>query len=199
MAFINIIPLRNANVESAFYFVDANVWIYSLESFSNLSDWENNYYQFFYDIVDSNLDPKPKILLPILLISEITNTYLRKIAMPEYKNAEGIDINTQFEFKRDYRPTRHYTDSFEKMMDDIYSLRDSIEFICDKNIVDEDNSLLKNSIGNFDYNDYIYYSLCKELNSQKRIIMLTNDKDFQVQDFEIITANRTLLTLRNSN
>lgn len=89
MAFINIIPLRNANVESAFYFVDANVWIYSLESFSNLSDLENNYYQFFYDIVDSNLDPKPKILLPILLISEITNTYLRKIAMPEYKNAHG--------------------------------------------------------------------------------------------------------------
>ena len=85
------------------------------------------------------------------------------------------------------------------MMDDIYSLRDSIEFISDKAIVDHNNFLLTNSIGNFDYNDYIYYSLCKELTLQKRIIMLTNDKDFKVQDFEIVTANRTLLALSNSN
>jgi predicted nucleic acid-binding protein len=195
MPFPNITNLRRASVTSANYFVDANVWIYSLQKFEDLEHWENSYYQFFFDIVDSTLDPQPKIILPTLLISEIVNTYLRKFAIPEYKLENGIADTIPFEFKRDYRPTQHYTDSFEKIMDDIQSLHASIKFYDDGLVANDQSILLNKSIGQFDYNDYLYYSLCKELNKSERVIMLTNDGDFQVTDFEIITSNRTLLSL----
>lgn len=195
MPFPNITNLRRASVTSANYFVDANVWIYSLQNFEDLEHWENSYYQFFFDIVDSTLDPQPKIILPTLLISEIVNTYLRKFAIPEYKLENGIADTTPFEFKRDYRPTQHYKDSFEKIMDDIQSLHASIKFYNDRLVANDQSILLNKSIGEFDYNDYLYYSLCKELNKSERVIMLTNDGDFKITDFEIITSNRTLLSL----
>ena len=196
MPFQNIIPLRRAVVEPVKYFVDANIWIYSLQKFEDLEPWEDNYYQFFFDIIDSTLTPKPKILLPTLLLSEIINTYLRKFAIPEYRQLNNIPTATVIDFKRDYRPTQHYKDSYEKMMDDISSLHSSIQFVDDRSIAYNRDVLYNKSIGSFDYNDHLYYSLCVELNKSERLIMLTNDGDYQVNDFEIITSNRTLLNLR---
>jgi len=193
MPFHNITSLNKASINSANYFVDANVWIYSLQKFEDLKSWENKYYQFFFDIVDSILEPKPKILLPTILLSEIINTYLRKFAIPEYKLTNSITID--IDFKNDYRPTQHYKDSYEKMMDDIQGLHTSIKFLDDSQIAHNQSFLFSKSIGTFDYNDYIYYSLCKELNKSERVIMLTNDGDFQVPDLEIITLNKTLLRL----
>lgn len=195
MPFRNITNLNRASVTSANYFVDANVWIYSLQNFDDLERWEAKYYHFFFDIIESTLDPQPKIILPTLLISEIVNTYLRKFAIPEYKLENGILDTIPFDFKRDYRPTQHYTDSFEKIMDDIQSLHASIRLLDDRMVANDQSILFNKSIGQFDYNDYLYYSLCKELNKSDRVIMLTNDGDFQVSDFEIITLNRTLLSL----
>ncbi len=195
MPFPNIIPLRRATVEPVKYFVDANIWIYSLQKFEDLEPWEDNYYQFFFDIIDSTQTPKPKVLLSTLLLSEIINTYLRKFAIPEYKLFNNIPTATIIDFKRDYRPTQHYKDSYEKMMDDISSLHASIQFIDDRSIASNQYILLNKVIGTFDYNDYLYYSLCVEFNKSERLIMVTNDGDFQVNDFEIITSNRTLLNL----
>jgi hypothetical protein len=155
MPFPNIIPLRQARVEPVKYFVDANVWIYSLQGFNNLARWENDYYQFFFDIVDSKLNPQPKILLPSLLLSEIINTFLKKIAIPDYKVANGIPTATIIDFKRDYRPTQHYKDSYEQMMDDIIGIRSSIEFIDDRSIAQNPAILLNKSLGTFDFNDYL--------------------------------------------
>lgn len=196
MPFTNITSLRRSNVEPVKYFVDANIWIYSLQRFEDLEHWENDYYQFFFDIIDSTQRPKPKVLLPTLLLSEILNTYLRKFAIPEYKQLNNIAAATQIDFKKDYRPTQHYIDSYEKIMDDISSLHSSIEFVDDHLIAHNPCTLYNKSIGSFDYNDYLYYSLCVELNKSERIIMLTNDSDFQIEDFEIVTLNRTLLDLR---
>lgn len=194
MAYPNIYNLNRVTIESADYFADANVWIYSLQNWDDLKPWENKYYQFFFDIVDSTLDPKPKLLLPTLLVSEITNTYLKKFAVPDYFLQNSIPPGTTFDFKKQYRPTQHYKDSFEKIMDDIGSLHAVIKYVDDRSIANS-ASLLNKSIGIFDYNDYLYYNLCKELNKTKRTIMLTNDGDFQVSDFEIVTLNKTLLSL----
>jgi len=195
MPFPNIIPLRRATVEPVKYFVDANVWIYSLQKFEDLEPWEDNYYQFFFDIIDSILTPKPKVLLPAILLSEIINTYLRKFAIPEYRLLNSVPANIITDFKRDYRPTQHYKDSYEKMMDDISGLHASIDFLDDRAIAHDSAILLNKSIGTFDYNDHLYYSLCVEFNKSERLIMVTNDGDYQVNDFEIITSNRTLLSL----
>lgn len=198
MPFQNITKLTKANIESANYFVDANVWIYSLINFDDLEFWENKYYQFFYDIIESNLDPKPKILMPVLLLSEIVNTYLRKFAIPQYKLENTISEETKIDFKKDYRITTHYKDNYESIMDDIYNLRDSINFIDDSLISSNVDLLLNNSTGDFDYNDYIYYNLCKEINKKEKVILLTNDSDFAVSDLEVITLNKTLIALKAS-
>lgn len=175
--------------------VDANVWIYSLQNWDDLTPWKDQYYQFFFDIIESKLDPKPRILMPTLLLSEIVNTYLRKFAIPEYRMDNAIPPAENIDFKKDYRPTQHYKDSYEKIMDDIGGLHSSIEYVDDGTIADH-TTLCNKSIGIFDYNDYLYYSLCKELNKARRVVLLTNDSDFQIRDIEIITGNRTLLELR---
>ena len=111
----NIIKLSHSRVESIKYFIDANVWIYAMQNQSSLKNWrENKYADFFFDIIDSNLDPQPKIILPSLLISEIINTYLRQIALSDYKRDSGIFSSDKFDFKRDYRSTQHYKDNLEQ-------------------------------------------------------------------------------------
>lgn len=194
-AFGNIKNLKKSSVTSANYFVDANVWIYSLQNFDDLEHWENTYYQFFYDIIDSTLEPQPKLLLPTILLSEIINTFLRKFAIPEYRLENGIPDHEAVDFKKGYRPTQHYKDSYEKIIDDIHGLHSSIKFIDDSCITNNPSILLNKSLGLFDYNDHLYYSFCKELSRNEKVIMLTNDSDFQVSDIEIITLNKTLLSI----
>lgn len=153
MSFTNISNLRSSIVESCSYFLDANIWIYSLQRFEDLANWQASYYNFFYDIVDSSLSPKPKIVLPSLLLSEIINTFLKQIALPEYRLLYSIPSNVVTNFKKDYRPTQHCKDSFERIMDDIVSIKSSIEFLNDSAIVNEAYLFDKN-ISDFDYNDY---------------------------------------------
>lgn len=42
MPLTNITNLKRASVTSANYFVDANVWIYSLQKFEDLEHWESD-------------------------------------------------------------------------------------------------------------------------------------------------------------
>jgi hypothetical protein len=60
MSFTNISDLKTAPVEPALYFIDANAWIYSMQNFDNL-DWRAKYYfDFFYEIIESKLNPKER-------------------------------------------------------------------------------------------------------------------------------------------
>jgi predicted nucleic acid-binding protein len=197
--FKNISCLTNHTQPSSVnYFVDANIWIYAMQDDSLLNRYELLYFNFFYKIIDSELTVKPKILLPVLLFSEIVNSYLRNIALPEYKAEQGIHNSVSFNFKKDYRFTSHYKNSYKKVCDDIMALRDSIIFISDNSIIDDPTSLLDSNIGEFDFNDYFYYQLCKEHQKENKIIILTNDGDFRFSDIPIITLNREILDLRGT-
>lgn len=193
MSYPNIQRLSNSYVEPIKYFIDANVWIYSMQNPSSLKHWESKYSNFFFDIIDSNLDPKPKIVLPSLLISEIINTYIRQIALPEYKTNNGIIGN--FDFKRSYRGTQDYKDNFERVCDDILGYKSSIDFISDDIVMKNPDVILTIPSTKFDYNDYIYYCMCQEIGSKKSLKMITNDSDMAVRDIKILTENRTLLSL----
>lgn len=193
MSYTNIQKLSNSNVEPIKYFIDANVWIYSMQNPSSLKHWESKYSNFFFDIIDSDLDPQPKIILPSLLISEIINTYIRQIALPEYKTDNGITGN--FDFKRNYRVTQDYKDNFERVCDDILGYKSSIDFISDDIVMKNPDVILTIPSTNFDYNDYIYYCMCQEISSKKPLKMITNDSDMAVRDIKILTENKTLLSL----
>jgi hypothetical protein len=190
----NITRLARAQVTTTNYFVDTNVWIYAIEGDGLLAPWQRRYSDFFYDIIDSLVDPQPKILMPTLLFSEILNTYLKQIALEEYKTINGIPKGTSLNFKNDYRPTQHYKESYEKVCDDIYGLRTSLIFIGDQSVLTDPPLYLNPAIAPFDFNDYFYYQICKEFQKEKSITILTHDADFQITDIPIITANWSLLS-----
>lgn len=190
----NITKLARARVTSTNYFVDTNVWIYAIQGDGLLEPWQRHYSDFFYDIIDSHLDPLPKILMPTLLFSEILNTYLKQIALDEYKTINGIPKGTSLNFKNDYRPTQHYKESYEKVCDDIYGLRTSINFIGDQSVLTDPPLYLNPAIASFDFNDYFYYQICKEFQKSKSVTILTHDSDFRITDIPIVTANWTLLS-----
>lgn len=191
----NIIKLSHSRVEPIKYFIDANVWIYAMQNPNSLQYWENKYANFFFDIIDSDLDPQPKIILPSLLISEIINTYLRQVALKEYKKIVGASSVSPDYFKRDYRPTQHYKDNLEQICDDILGYKSSIDFVSDDLMVKNPDIILKVPSSNFDYNDYIYYCMCQDISATTSLAMITNDSDMDVSDIKILTENRTLLAL----
>ena len=197
MSFTNIIRLADANVTSTNYFIDANVWIYAIQGDLGVltHSWQERYSEFFYDIIESNLEPKPKILMPSLLFSEILNRYLR-ISFEEYKIENSIDENTQFRFKNEYRETDHYRENYEKICDDVIGYEGSIIFMSDSALIQNNSpSYLTGSIGTFDFNDFFYCQLCREYQKVNPVTILTNDGDFNINDIPIITSNRRLLSL----
>lgn len=196
MSFANIQRLANATVRSTNYFVDANVWIYAIQGDALLTHWQKKYSDFFYDIVESYLTPKPKIVMPTMLFSEILNTWITKFAMDEYKTLNGISRTDSFTFKKDYRPTQHYKDNYEKICDDVMSMKDSLLFINDSSVVTSPPMYISPAVDPFDFNDYLYYQMCREFQQTSPITILTNDGDFQINDIPVITAHRDLLSLR---
>jgi predicted nucleic acid-binding protein len=198
MPFQNITRLTHrTTIQSTYYFLDANVWIYALQSDDWMENWQHDYSEFFYDILDSELDDPPKILMPSILFSEILNTYLRRIAMPEYMTQEEIGPHDAFTFKKDYRPTQHYRDNYDQLCDDIKSYKVSIHFMDDSLIISNNPEFLNPAIDPFDFNDYFFYLLCREFQKNNPIVVVTNDGDFQVEDIPIITKNRDLLNLKS--
>ena len=192
----NIIPLDSARViPGSNYLIDTNVWILALSQFSDMKPWENKYVDFFFEIVDCPLTPAPKILMPTLLMSELVNTYLRKFAMVDYKVEIGMDENEKLDFKTEYRVTQQYRNRFEQLIDDITSYSTTLRFFDDRGIAANPALLLNKAIDEFDYNDYLYYAICRELKKTERIAIVTNDGDYHPDDLDIITSNRKLLNL----
>jgi hypothetical protein len=192
----NIIHIDSARViPGSNYLIDANVWILALLQFGDMKTWENRYVDFFFEIVDCKLTPAPKILMPTLLMSELVNTYLRKFAMLDYKAEIGMDENEKLDFKAEYRVTQHYRNRYEQFIDDITSYSAAIRFFDDRGIVADPALLLNKAIDEFDYNDYLYYAICRELKKAERVAIVTNDGDYHPHDLDVITSNRKLLNL----
>lgn len=187
---------KNTLPSSQDYFLDANVWIYAMQDESLLNSYEILYFNFFYNLIDSQLLPQPKIILPTLLFSEIVNTYLTRVAIKDYKAEQGISQSTPLDFKKDYRSTNHYRDSYKKICDDIMAFRSSIVFLNDSSVVKNPPSYLNWNVKEFDFNDFFYYHICKEYQKQNNITIITNDGDFRISDIPIITVHKDILDLR---
>lgn len=195
MALANVRNLRTASVESANYFFDANIWIYALQGTALKYWWQERYVDFFYSVAESALDPRPRILMPTLLFSEILHTWLFKISLPEFKTLNQIRENQRFDVKKDYRPTQHYRDNYERICDDIRSQGSVIRFIDDSPLIKGQPAYLQPGVGPFDLNDYLYYLLCRDFQQHERVVMVSHDGDFKAAtDLSIVTLNRELLT-----
>lgn len=99
------------------YFFDANVWISGLLYYGSLSaqPHEKPYQDFVEAVVNLNSisEPKalkriknqPKIIIINLLLSEIINAYMRKVAMKAFFGGGKTYISMNF--KSDYRDNPH--------------------------------------------------------------------------------------------
>jgi predicted nucleic acid-binding protein len=179
------------------YFFDANIWI-ALIKYNNLSKKEKGFDEYF-DLFDAIVhlnnisDPKiekkikckPRIAITSMLLSEIINAYLRRVAMPTFLNGHPGD------FKKDYRENVYsdYDKQLKIIISDILSYSFLFEYI-DDSFSKIDHSVFLNSLNrSLDFND-LYYLNLMELNT---IAIVTHDKDFKTHNVNILTSNQKLL------
>lgn len=167
------------------YFLDANVWIYILSPPRLLKRWEREYLDFFMEVIglhSQNAPVQPKFIWTGQLLSEIINTWLRL----DFANS-GLQS-----FKRDYRPSQQCATTLKKLVSDLAGFEPYIQFLDDHfTSLDPFGKILPVMSGSQDFNDLFFYKLMK----QQNVPIVTNDGDFAFEDVDIITNNRTLLSL----
>lgn len=172
------------------FFLDANIWLKILQPKNNPSHKEREYRLFFDKIISNN---KVKIVVPSLIISEVINRILREVYYGKHiakqKKADSSFVPTNDYYKNTYRKTEDFSIAYNLICDDIKNYHSSIELINDEfgtNI--KFKHVMSNPPQGLDFNDYYYFRLCK-LN---KYYLVTDDKDFWIEDISIITLNDTL-------
>ena len=172
---------KNTSVKGVFFF-DANIWINILTT-GEKSSTQMAYCRFFENVCTN---PSASIAVSPLLISEVINAYLRQIALPMYNEINNTTITTGRRFKSEYRLTEHYTTHLGIVCDE-FDLR-SLSFVYLTDLQLQASECLK--YPKLDYNDFIYYKQCLEEGYK----IVTDDIDFFVEDVQILTLNKKLLS-----
>jgi|GEM_PF-909011 len=186
----NISQVQHHTVQDGnIYLLDANIWLNILTPHNKKSNKENTYLKLFSEI---KANTKARIVLPSLIVSEVVNRILREIYMNKYIRKENIDkslINSGF-YKDTYRKTDHFRISYNMLVDDIKSYSITMDLINDGFGGEiKYKHVLSNLPAGLDYNDNYYYILAKK----RKYIVVTDDKDFWVEDVKIITESHTLI------
>lgn len=172
------------------YFIDANIWIKILQPKISPSYKEKKYRELFESIVANN---KCKIVVSSLLLSELINRIIREVYLNKFikkfkvKNPAFV-VDKEF-YKNIYRPSEDFKRDYGLLCYEIKTYHQSIELVND-GLGSEVKlkNLLANPSFTLDFNDNYYYQLCKK----NQYIILTDDKDFWVEDVAIISLNETL-------
>ncbi len=208
-----IIDIASLNPDTyPYYFFDSNVWIAQLRGLAIGGDSKDTVYtNFFEAVISLNLvnEPKavkkikhqPKIIVTSLLLSEIFNAYMRQVAMKLFYYEEGkkMGLNNDaaksdwrnYDFKRDYRQTPHFSEQFKKLKRDFLKYKNVVEFRNDPFVEADPVSLIQEISESSDFNDFLYYYTLVE----SGVPIVSDDGDFCFQDIEIVTANKKLLQL----
>jgi len=184
------------------YFFDANSWIIAikLSYHSQEHPYEKKYADFFDAVINaaSLVDPKlirklkhkPNISITSMLMSELINAYMRKIAMRMWFG--GGQVYKTKNFKEDYRlkEDSDYSKQLKILVNDIISYKDFTTVVDDDFKKIDPFTFIGNLSNTCDFNDLYYYYRFVEL---KNTCIVTDDADFLFQDIPIITGNPKLL------
>lgn len=160
-------------------FIDTNVLIYLF--WSSNSNWEAKYSTIFGELSKF----KNKLVTDFTVISEFINRATR-MEYNKYLLQNSLSVS-EFEYKRDYRSSQSGKDAIE----DIYNIVQQkllcrIELIGKVFTRDELHQFLV--IDSFDFNDKAILMICQD----NDLVLLTNDKDFENADVDILSANTKL-------
>jgi predicted nucleic acid-binding protein len=188
----NIRHIDNARLQKKKYFFDANLWLTILRPKINPSNRDQKYLNFFKRFCESL--QKPKIVLTSLVLSEVINRYLRQVGMIKYAKSKGIEnVDSSF-YKLQYRPSLEFVADYSNLCEDIKAYQDHYELVNDGLANDiKQKHILTSPPSGLDFNDLYFYMFAKKNNYS----IVTDDKDFFVQDVEILTYNQQLIDRAN--
>lgn len=199
-----IYDIKNVNPdEFNSYFFDANCWITAikLSKYSQEYAYEQKYADFFEAVINvasltdqkliKKLKHQPTISITSMLLSELINAYMRKIAMRMWFG--GGDEYKKKNFKDDYRLDKNsdYNKQLKSLINDISSYKDFTKVIDDDFANIDPFTFINSLTESCDFNDLYYYFRFSELDT----CIVTDDADFLFQDIPIITGNPKLLKL----
>jgi hypothetical protein len=144
------------------YFFDSNSWIFFLKSQYYSSDPVGLLYaSLFSQIITLNTSAKkvkvkPKIVVTSLLLTEVVNAYMRRIAMKEFCASTNINYDPG-KFKEDYRdkPGTDYKKQLKRFINDFNSFKD-YTILQDDDFVNMDPYSILEGLHNYntDFNDF---------------------------------------------
>jgi predicted nucleic acid-binding protein len=173
------------------YFLDANIWLKVLAPKNKLTYKDKAYLGFFERLVNNT---KVRIIVPALVISEVINRIIREVHFQKHiKGVQKVTPNfipPSDYYKNVFRNTEDYRIAYNLICDDIKSYNTSIDLVNDEfGSTFKFKHVMSNPPTSLDFNDYYYYNLCKK----KGYFLVTDDKDFWVENIEVVTMSDTLL------
>ncbi|WP_439473678.1 hypothetical protein [Algoriphagus formosus] len=173
------------------YFLDSNVWIFTLGAIVNPKPRETAYLSFAENLLQHGI----KIQTHTLVFSEVFNALLRN-AFDDFKSqlkAKALDEAERkkieaYSLKKHFRGTKEYQIALERIKSDVQAYIPSLEFL-DKSYDLDFEYISKSLTTSSDFNDYLYYEMALDLG----LTIVTDDGDFNFSDIEILTENHWLL------
>lgn len=175
-------------LEKKYYFFDANLWLKILKPSFNLSPKDKKYLDFFEKF--KNHPEHPKIVVTSLVLSEVINRYLRDVSFKKFLKKKNI-INPVVSYYKDtYRTSLDFQSDYISLCEDIKAYQNFYELIADGLATDvRQKDILTSPPINLDFNDLYYYKHALK----KGFIIVTDDKDFFVENVEVLTYNEKLI------
>lgn len=218
---INYIDYKSITKEYACIFIDANVWLLQLKKqIYTTTRYEPNHedkkFQKTTDFIEKILElnitnqPAPKIAITSLLLSELSNRYLRDIAMYNFfknkfekeelekRQSEKQNFKEYYQkknFKKDYQKKEEDCEKQLIIFLEFFTQNESCFELFDDNFsaLGVSNIIKGIQENNIDFNDYYFYCIAKK----HKLPIVTNDGDFnKFLDIDIITQNQDVLITR---
>lgn len=169
------------------YLLDSNIWIEILTSRNKKNPRHQRYQKLFQEILKNN---KASIVLPSLIVSEVLNRILREVSMKKFAKKNRDTITSDY-FKNKFRQSDEYRIAYTLLCDDIKIHSSTVKLINDEfGTTIKYKHVLSNPPSGLDFNDFYYFTLAKK----NDYIIVTDDKDFWVEDVKIITESPTLIS-----
>jgi predicted nucleic acid-binding protein len=185
----NIRHIDNVGLQKKMYFFDANLWLKILKPPFSISKKDQKYLDFFEKF--KNHPQHPKIVVTALVLSEVINRYLREVSFRKFCKKNGVgDPPPPSYYKEIYRSSQQFQADYVSIGEDIKTYQNFYELIPDGLTTDiKQKDILTSPPVNLDFNDLYYY----KLSLKNGFTIVTDDKDFFVEDVEVITYNNQLI------
>ena len=177
------------------YVFDANAWIYILEADLELraASSKGTQYVNLLERIKQAGSPKPKVVLPAIILSEVVNRLLRSYYFPLFvEENKTLPFTTEQSrnYKDVYRKHDQFRIDYSSILYNIKTYHNLFELVSDEFDQFRVKDVFNKPDVNLDFNDYLLVEMAKRNN----YIIVTDDSDLKGQDVTVVTSNQKLLT-----